>query len=100
MLQPVKMVMPSVSTGFVRSDFTVYGSGADSFVIDYGENKIFAFGQAIPAASNGVLRSTSHGSHREPDAKIALYGLAASSGVLNPRRIKRTSSIAMGWMVY
>ena len=25
-------------------------------------NKIFASGQAIPAASNGVLRSTSHGS--------------------------------------
>ena len=48
--------------------------------------------QAIPAASNGVLRPTSHGSHREPDAKIALCGLAASSGGIEPKENKNLST--------
>ena len=58
------------------------------FSVQNDKNNIFASGQAIPAASDGVLRPTSHGSRCEPDAKIALCGLAASSGVLNPRRKK------------
>ena len=58
------------------------------FSVQNDKNNIFASGQAIPAASDGVLRPTSHGSRCEPDAKIALCGLAASSGELNPRWIK------------
>ena len=56
-------------------------------------NKIFAFGQAIPAASDGVLRSTLHGSQNEPDAKIGKRN-DAGIGVLNPEKNKTI------WNVY
>jgi len=54
-------------------------------------NKIFASGQAIPAASGGVLRSTLHGSQNEPDAKIDKRN-DASIGVLNPEKNKPASN--------
>ena len=51
-------------------------------------NKVFASGQAIREASLTVLRPTVHGSETSRTQKPSLCGLAASSGVLNPRENK------------
>ena len=51
-------------------------------------NKVFASGQAIREASLTVLRPTVHGSETSRTQKRSLCGLAASSGVLNPRENK------------
>ena len=51
-------------------------------------NKVFASGQAIREASLSVLRPTVHGSETSRTQKRSLCGLAASSGVLNPRENK------------
>ena len=48
-------------------------------------NEVFASGQAIREASLTVLRPTVHGSETSRTQKRSLCGLAASSGVLNPR---------------
>ena len=52
-------------------------------------NKVFASGQAIREASLTVLRPTVHGSETSRTQKRSLCGLAASSGVLNPRENKK-----------
>ena len=52
-------------------------------------NKVFASGQAIREASLPVLRPTVHGSKTSRTQKRSLCGLAASSGVLNPRENKK-----------
>ena len=52
------------------------------------QNKAFASGQAIREASLPVLRPTVHGSKTSRTQKRSLCGLAASSGVLNPRENK------------
>ena len=54
----------------------------------FTENKVFASGQAIREASLTVLRPTVHGSETSRTQKRSLCGLAASSGVLNPRENK------------
>ena len=51
-------------------------------------NIFFASGQAIREASLTVLRPTVHGSETSRAQKRSLCGLAASSGVLNPRENK------------
>ena len=56
------------------------------FKVGFGPvHKVFASGQAIRAASYAVLRPTEHGSFPSRTQKRSLCGLAASSGVSNPR---------------
>ena len=58
------------------------------FISQTYNNKVFASGQAIREASLKVLRPTVHGSETSRTQKRFLCGLAASSGVLNPRENK------------
>jgi len=53
--------------------------------IDAPANKVFASGQTICEANLTLLRPTAHGSETSRTQKRSVCGLAASSGVLNPR---------------
>ncbi len=56
------------------------------------QKKVFSYGHAIREAGLTVLRPTVHGSETSRTQKRSLSGLAASSGVLNPRENKVFSS--------
>ena len=69
---------------------SVQSTGYDAHFNRQGDNqnKVFASGQAIRAASYAVLRPIVHGSETSRTQKRSLCRLAASSGVLNPQKNK------------